>query len=125
MSTNRLAKLGFSCVFCLASVSAALAQDPVKVDSKHYKIEFENSQVRVLRITYGPREKSPMHDHPESIAVFLTDVHVKFTFPDGKSEERRNKAKETMSLPAGKHAPENLSSQPLELILVEVKLKAR
>ena len=28
---------------------AAFAQDPVKVDPKHYKVVFENSQVRVLR----------------------------------------------------------------------------
>ena len=32
---------------------AAMAQDPVKVDSKHYTVEQENSQVRVLRIHYG------------------------------------------------------------------------
>ena len=33
------------------------AQDPLKVDPQHYKLEFENPQVRVLRIHYGPREK--------------------------------------------------------------------
>jgi hypothetical protein len=27
-------------------------EDPVKVDAKHYKVEFENDRVRVLRITY-------------------------------------------------------------------------
>ncbi|CAN5320405.1 hypothetical protein BH18GEM1_BH18GEM1_18610 [soil metagenome] len=27
----------------------ALAQDPVVVDSAHYKLEFENEHVRVLR----------------------------------------------------------------------------
>jgi len=32
--------------------------DPVKVDPKHYKVEMENDRVRVLRITYGPQEKS-------------------------------------------------------------------
>ncbi len=44
------------------------ADDPVKVDSKHYKIEFENDRVRVVRIKYGPGEKSVMHSHPESVA---------------------------------------------------------
>src|ERR1039458_7259585 len=47
--------------------------DPVKVDAKHYKVELENESVRVLRITYGPGEKSVMHYHPNSVAVFLTD----------------------------------------------------
>ena len=98
-----------------------MAQNPVKVDPKHYKVEFENDQVRVLRISYGSHEKSVMHDHPDSVAIFLTDQWVKFTSPDGKSEEMRTKAGDTKWLPAGKHLPENLSDQPLELILVELK----
>jgi quercetin dioxygenase-like cupin family protein len=61
--------------------------DPVKVDPKHYKVEFENDRVRVVRIKYKPGEKSVMHGHPESIGVFLTDAHAKFTYPDGKSED--------------------------------------
>ncbi len=101
----------------------AIAQDAVKVDPNHYKVEFENDQVRVLRITYGPHEKSVMHEHPDSVAIFLTDQYVKFTSPDGKSEEMRTKAGDTKWLPGGKHLPENLSDQPLELILVELKPK--
>ena len=68
------------------------AQDPVKVDPKHYTVEFENEQVRVLRISYGAGEKSVMHEHPNSVAVFLTDGQVKFTTPDGKSREVPAKA---------------------------------
>src|SRR5437879_4979742 len=43
--------------------------DPVKVDPKHYRVDFENDRVRVLRISYGPREKSVMHSHPDGMAV--------------------------------------------------------
>ena len=46
--------------------------DPVKVDAKHYKVEFENESVRVLRISYAPGEKSVMHYHPNAVAVYLT-----------------------------------------------------
>ncbi len=60
------------------------AQDAVKVDRKHYKVDFENDQVRVLRVHIGPHQKKAMHDRRASVAVFLTDNHVKFTFPDGK-----------------------------------------
>jgi quercetin dioxygenase-like cupin family protein len=74
-------------VFAFATVGA-VAQDPTQVDAKHYKVTFENDQVRILRITYGPHEKSVMHEHPNSIAVFITDGRIKFTLPDGKSEER-------------------------------------
>jgi hypothetical protein len=62
-----------SSVFAFAT-GAAVAQDPTQVDAKHYKVTFENDQVRILRITYGPHEKSVMHEHPISIAVFLADV---------------------------------------------------
>jgi quercetin dioxygenase-like cupin family protein len=106
------------------AVAPAKAQDPVKVDSKHYKVEFENDQVRVLRITYGVHEKSVMHDHPAALAVFLTDGQTKFTLPDGKSQDAPAKAGTTLWMPAGKHLPENTGAKPFELILVETKAKA-
>ena len=99
----------------------AMAQDPVKVDSKHYKVEQENSQVRVLRIHYGPGEKSVMHEHPASVAVFLTDGDSKFTLPDGKTIESHFKAGEVQWEAAGKHLPENTGDKPFDLILVELK----
>lgn len=98
-----------------------MSADPVKVDPKHYKVELENDRVRVLRITYGPREKSLMHGHPASLAVFLTENRGRFTFPDGKSEDRSWTAGQTMLMPAENHLPENLTDQSLELILVELK----
>ncbi len=107
--------------FVCLGVSACLAQDPVKVDPQHYKVESENSQVRVLRIHYGAHEKSVMHFHPDSVAVFLTDGHVKFTYPDGKTEEVQLKAGQTQWTKAGTHLPENLGDSPFELILVELK----
>jgi quercetin dioxygenase-like cupin family protein len=100
------------------------AQDPVQVDSKHYKVVFENDQVRVLRITYGPHEKSVMHDHPNAVAIYLTDQNVKFTSPDGKTQTLPGKTGETIWTPAGKHLPENLSDKSMELILVELKAPA-
>jgi quercetin dioxygenase-like cupin family protein len=106
--------------FLLVAAIAA-AQDPVKVDPKHYKVESENAQVRVLRITYGSHEKSPMHSHPNSVAVFLTDGQVKFTYPDGKTEETSFKSGESRWTKAGRHAPENMGDKPFELVLVELK----
>lgn len=107
------------------AVPAVLAQDPVKVDSKHYKVEFENSQVRVLRIKYGPNEKSVMHWHPNAVAIFVTDENGKFTFPNGKTQDDTAKAGETRWTPAGRHLPENTTDQPLEVILVELKTRRK
>jgi len=113
----------FSCVLSLAALPA-VAQDPTKVDPQHYKVESENDQVRVLRIHYGPHEKSVMHGHPGSVAVFLTDGNVKFTYPDGKTEDMQVKAGESRWTKAGKHLPENLGDKPFDVILVELKPKA-
>ena len=111
----------FIAVIFLSNIS--FAQDAVKVDPKHYKVEFENDQVRVLRITYGPGEKSVMHEHPDAVAIFLTDVDGKFTFPDGTTQENKPTAGMTLWTPAGKHLPENVGDKPFELILVEMKNK--
>lgn len=116
-------RLLLSVLFVLTMASAAIAQDPVKVDANHYKVEFENSEVRVLRIKVGPGEKSIMHKHPKAVAIFLTDVNGKFTFPDGKSEAVTSKAGETRWTPAITHLPENIGDQPFEVILVELKGK--
>ncbi len=105
------------------AAQTARAQDAVTVDPKHYKVEFENDQVRVLRVTYGPHEKSVMHEHPAGVAVFLTENHGKFTYPDGKTEEFNAKAGEPRWNAGGKHLPENLSDKPFELVLVELKAK--
>jgi len=115
-------RLLFLSLFILAiAVPSALAQDPVKVDAKHYKVEFQNKRVRILRIKYGPHEKSVMHSHPDSVAIFQTDGRVKFTYPNGKSEERDLKAGQAVFTPAGRHLPENLTGNDMEVILVELK----
>lgn len=108
-------------LFVLSLSTVALAQDPVKVDANHYKVEFENDQVRVLRIKVGPKEKSVMHQHPNAVAIFMTDVNGKFTFPDGKSEAVTSKAGEIRWTPGITHLPENAGDQPFEVILVELK----
>jgi quercetin dioxygenase-like cupin family protein len=107
----------------LLACAAASAQDAVKVDARHYKVEFENDQVRVLRVTYGPHEKSVMHSHPATVAVFLTDGVTKLTSPDGKTQNETAKAGATQWEGPVKHLPENVSDKPFELILVELKTK--
>ncbi len=107
-------------LLCLAAATA-WAQDPVKVDPQHYKVEIDNAQVRVLRILYGVGEKSVMHSHPAAVAVFLVDGRTKFTFPDGTSQERNMKAGQTLWTPGETHLPENIGGKPMELILVEIK----
>ena len=112
-------------LFVLTVAVPVLAQDAVKADPKHYKVEFENRTVRVLRVKYGPREKSVMHSHPNAVAIFQSDGRVKFTYPGGKSEERDMKAGQAIWTPATRHLPENLSDNDMDVILVEMKTGRR
>ena len=119
-------RLLFSALFVLAiAVPAALAQDPTKVDAKHYKVEFQNSRVRIVRAHYGPHEKSVMHNHPDLVAIFQTDGRVKFTYPNGKTEERDMKAGQALWTPATRHLPENLTDNDMEVILIEFKTRRK
>ena len=115
----------FLALFVLALAVPVLAQDPVKVDPKHYKIEFENARVRVLRVHYGPHEKSVWHWHPAGIAIAVTDVHAKFNLPGGKSQDANMKAGETKWTPAGKHLPENLGDSDFEVLVIELKTRRK
>jgi quercetin dioxygenase-like cupin family protein len=104
-----------------AMTATPAGQDSVSVDPKHYTVVLQNDRVRVLRIHYGPGEKSMMHAHPASVAVFLTDGTTKFTLPDGKSTVVTEKPGQVMWSDNQKHLPENTGGKPFELILVELR----
>ena len=98
------------------------AQDVLKVDPKHYKLEFENDQVRVIRVKVGPHESIPMHEHVlNRVSVVLTDQNVRSTDSQGKVETVQHKAGEASWGAAKTHKEENLNDKPLEVIIVEVK----
>lgn len=96
-------------------------QDPTKVDPDHYKVEFEDERVRVVRTSYGPGEKSVMHSHPQLVAVFLNDAQIRFEYPDGSSEELAGKTGDVVGLPPTTHRPVNIGSDRFEGIIVELK----
>ncbi len=108
-------------VALLLASGIASAQDAAKIDPKHYKVEFENEHVRVLRITYGPNEKSAMHSHPEGVVVFLTDGKGRFTLPDGTTQDNAWKSGDVRWMSASTHQPENTGRKSFSLIQIEIK----
>ena len=102
--------------------AGATPLDPPKIDPKHYKVEFENEQVRVLRVKIGGKETAPMHEHLLGrVVVYLTDQDFKVTNADGKAEMVKHKAGESSWGGAAKHKEENLSDKPFEVLVVETK----
>ena len=114
----------FATVLCVCMVQSLFAQDAVKADPKHYSVVSENDQVRILKIHYGPHEKSVMHSHPNLVAVFLSDGKMKFTMPDGKTQETTATKGQAMYMDASTHLPENVGDTALDGFLVELKGKS-
>ena len=111
----------YGLVVCLCLVPFLPAQDAAKVDPKHYTVLSENDQVRILKVHYGPHEKSVMHSHPATVAVFLTDGKGQFGYPGGKKEDFAAKAGDAQYSAAATHLPENTSDKGMDLIVVELK----
>ena len=105
---------------CLAT-GCALAQDPTKVEPKHYKLDFENERVQVVSVHYGPHDKSVMHDHPGGVVVSVTEGHLRFTDETGKTREVFAKPGEARWYPPFKHRVENLGNTAYDAVYIGVK----
>lgn len=92
--------------------------DPVVVDSEHYKLEFENDRVRVLRVSTAPGEPSVMHFHPDSAIISLSGHKTRMTTPDGKFHEVQAKAGSVGWQSAGSHLPLNVGDKRTEVIVI-------
>lgn len=110
-------------------VTAAAAQDPVKLVPDAYKSEFENEYVKVQRVHYAPHTTLPEHDHTAfaTAYVYLNDAgpvvfkHVGLSYgavtrPAVKAGSFRlyKAVKET-------HEVENHSDTPSDFLRVEFK----
>ena len=96
--------------------------DPLRVDPDDYKLEFENSQVRVIRVRMAPQRQVPMHEHAlDRVVVCLTDQNSSMTTPGGETETVHHKAGDANWGGPTRHKEFNLSDKPLEVVVVELK----
>jgi quercetin dioxygenase-like cupin family protein len=98
-----------------------VVRDPVAGFPAHYSALFENEDVRILKITYAPGDKTAMHHHPDGIVIALEGGTTRFTAPDGTTQDAELPTDTGRYMPAGDHAPENVGASRLEAILVEFK----
>jgi quercetin dioxygenase-like cupin family protein len=104
------------------SKKVTTALDPPVIDPKHYKIEFENDQVRVVRVKFPAHQGAPMHEHQlNRVVVYLTDQNTRMTAPDGKVDTSTHKAGEASWGGPTKHKEDNMMDGPFEAIVVEFK----
>jgi uncharacterized RmlC-like cupin family protein len=98
------------------------ALDTIKLWPSFFRIPIDNQQVRVLVARIPANQKIALHEHGLSrVLVNLTDQHFRVIDESGKTAEITAKAGDIHWAKPNRHTEENLSDQPFEGVVVEVK----
>jgi quercetin dioxygenase-like cupin family protein len=98
------------------------AQDPMKAAPNVYKkVLLENEQVRVIAIEFAPGDTAPWHQHPDHVVYALTDGKLEITDKGKPAVVLEVKAGDAMYLTAVTHMAKNIGTNPLKLIVTELK----
>ena len=97
------------------------AQDPVKTSPQYYKVLLENNQVRVLEYRLKAGEKEPMHSHPAGVVYVLSGATLKFSYPDGRTEEKAAATGEAIWRDPVTHAVENIGKTEAHALAIDLK----
>ena len=104
--------------------SGSYGQQDVVADPGHHKLEFENNCVRVVRVIFGPGEKSAApFDAKGVVIVSITGSEgTKLNFPDGNSVTTPpTKPGQVSWAPSGRIQPENIGKSRTEILVIEPK----
>jgi hypothetical protein len=96
-------------------------RDALQVDPQHYRLEFENDKIRVLRLTLKSSETVLMHDDKDALVVCLNECHVRFTSPNGRSEDIHMESAASRWIYGDTRSEKNLGTKPVEMLFVETK----
>jgi hypothetical protein len=125
----------FLLLFCLPAVVPA--QSPYLVAGDHYHLVFENAWARATRVTYGPHEQAPVHEHPPTptaVYVYLTDGgvmrfrHVTGEHVAGFTIDRRAVKAGAIRFAHGApetHAVEYMGDEPTEYVRIELRTEPK
>jgi quercetin dioxygenase-like cupin family protein len=97
-----------------------MSLDPAVTNPEHYRVVFENEQVRVLEYTDQPGDKTTPHEHPNSVMYTLSSFRRRLVSGD-MAREVELAAGTVGWLPAQQHHGENIGETPTHVIFVELK----
>ena len=104
-----------------APASPKVTLDPVTIDPKYHIVALENSRVRALRTILEPGIKSPLHEHPHYVVVYLTELHTTMELADGRVVDNPRRPGETAWRDYMKHSTLNVGEKTAVEIQVELK----
>ena len=104
-----------------APSSPPIALDVVKLDPDHHPVLIDNPRVRAIRTILEPHLKSPLHEHPHYVVVYLTELHTTMTMGDGRKVDNPRRPGEVAWRDALKHETENIGEKTAVEIQIELK----
>ncbi len=105
----------------LLSAVPLAAQNPLHADAAHFKVEYEDARVRVLRFRLMPGETSPQHEHATRITVVVSGSRLRISDTEGASHEMTVYTGAAERQLATRHTVENVGDQPYEELTTEFK----
>jgi quercetin dioxygenase-like cupin family protein len=122
-------KLALYLALLLLAPFSCLAQQNSSTLPPNYKTILENSSFKIIRVHYGPHEKIPVHDHPDTPTVY---VYLNHSSPVRISHEEEAKPFSIVRPPTQKgafrvspgrierHSIENLGDLESDFLRVEL-----
>jgi len=104
-----------------ATPSLPVTLDPVKLDPKYHIVVLENARVRALRTILEPGIKSPLHEHPHYVVVYLTELHTTMELADGRVVDNPRRPGEVAWRDYMRHSTLNVGKRTAVEIQVELK----
>lgn len=94
---------------------------PLAVDPDVYEVLVENDRVRVVEFKGDPGGALPMHSHPDSVLHALSGTAIVESSREGESPRAEVPAGATFFAPATTHSVENVGTEKVHFIRVELK----
>lgn len=95
--------------------------DPITIDPEYHSVMVENARIRAIRTVLEPGIKSPLHEHPHYVVVYLTELHTTMQLGDGRVVDNPRRAGEVGWRDFMRHATLNIGKQTAVEIQVELK----
>lgn len=115
--------VGFAALLLVGS-GIALAQNPAETDPGHFKVELDNSRVRVLHVTVAPNTKVELHEIDDAVVVPLADYESTLKRPNGETAVVERKTGKAAWVPAGAREFE-AGARGVDALLIEIKPAAK
>jgi hypothetical protein len=96
-------------------------RDPENVDPSHFRTVLDTSDARVLLLHLNSHEGTMESQFTDRLEIALGDLHFTDTDVEGKTQEVRRNAGSVTWEKVVMHSVVNLSEQPLDDLIVELK----